>query len=543
MLLRQVGDIFQALMFSVFFTDTIKVILFSRKISEQQQMTQDQKQQQPQQQWELQQDTSGLRSNTEFTDGLLNESSLPYLPELLDPIKESNLESRSRISFNETGTVGSSGNSNLDNIPNDSSRKITEAHSDQTVYCKNIFSEDNFVSHQTAAVCDKTFCCSECHIVSASQHLNWKRNHSSKSVCTSISGENLLSLRNPSLQPVVVLERLKLFSKNECKIKHVQNKQNVEVCPLFPMKSHIDSSMVLPISETAETGSTSLDTSILDQNKEQDKTEVIETLDGHVTPEQRKLEEEGAQNNSEFYTKVYKEFENTNSCDTAKIIESINNIIKRNEEILSETATTKVEKSTVPSKELIEKVVKQKPKPILPQIKFEKKVHKFWKCMQCFNVLNTEKALRDHIRLKHPIIHKCQFCDKRVDSRRKFEQHMSIHRQEKCYMCEFCGRNFRLKRSLHNHLSLHNAEGKKFKCQQCGKKFATKERYAVHCISHDKASYLCDVCGKSMKYFNSLKVHRRTCADPSLAQKHSCVVCGKIYRDKYVHCILILRIL
>jgi hypothetical protein len=503
-------------------------LLFCRKVCEQQQ--------QPRQQ------------DIEFTDGHVNESSLD-LPELLPPNKKStNVEDVSRAVLNKTEIVGCSSNNILDKIPDNSSRKsttdLTYAHSDHSVSCKRImFSEDNFTSHQTTAVCDETFRCAECGNVYASHQLleKHKRNHSSKSGCTFISGNGFLNLKDPSLQPVVVLERLKLFSENDNKIKVVENTQNIHVYPLFPAKTHTDSALVLPLSESTHTDLASLDTSVLNKSKGQNKTEVTKTLDSHVTLGQRIFKQAGAQNNSKSHTKECKEFETTHRSETEKIIENINNIIKRNEEILSETATTKLEKSVMPSKELIEKAVKQKPKHIMPQTKFEEKVHKFWKCLQCFNVFNTESSLRDHIRLKHPVIHKCQFCDKQFDSRWRFKQHMSVHTQEKRYMCEFCGKHFRLKRSLHNHLFLHNTEGKKFKCQQCEKKFATKERYTIHCISHDKASYLCDVCGKSMKYFNSLRVHRRTCVDPSLAQQHCCTICGKIYRDKYVHCSLVLK--
>lgn len=504
-------------------------LLFCRKGCEQEQQLQ-------------QQDVPAVRSDIKFTDGHVNESSLD-LPELLSPNeKATSVEDVSKTVLNETEIVGCSSNI-LDNICDNSSRKstadLTYACSVQSVSCKRImFSEDNFTSHQTTVNCGEMFHCAECGTVYASQQLleKHKRNHSSKSECTFISGNSFLSLSDPSLQPVVVLERLRLFSENDSMT--VESTQNVHVYPQRPATVRTESALILPLSESTHRDLASLETSVLNKNKDKNKTEVTETLDCHVTLGQRILKDEGALNNSKFSTEVCKEFVTTLRSDTAKIIDNINNIIKRNEEILSETATTR---SVMASKALIEKVVKLKPKHIMQQIKFKEKEHEFWNCLQCFSVFNTERTLRDHVRLKHPVIHKCQFCDKQFASRWKFKQHMSVHTQEKRYMCEFCGKHFRLKRSLHNHLFLHNTEGKKFKCQQCEKKFATKERYKMHCISHDKASYICDVCGKSMKYFNSLRVHRRTCVDPNLAQQHCCPVCGKVYRNKYVHCFLDLK--
>jgi hypothetical protein len=488
------------------------------------------------------------KQQQQHTDGHVDESSLEARTELLATMKKfTNVKDVSTGVLNKTQTVGCSSNNALDKVPYNSSRKSTNdlacVRSDQTMSSRRIrFSEDNFTSQRRTAVCNETFHCSECSIVYASQQLleNHKINHSSKSGCTLISGNKLLDVRSTSLQPVVVLERLKIFSEND-KLKVVENMQMIDACPLFSTETRIDSTLVLPLSETTQTGLSSSDTSILNRNKEQNKTEVIKTFDGSVTPGQRTLNQGGAQNNSESPTKVCKESETTHRNDTAKIIENINSIIKRNEEILLGTTTTKVEKLVMPSKKLKEEAVKQKPKSIMPQVKFQGKVHKVWKCLQCFNVFNTERALRGHMRLTHPVIHKCQFCDKEFESRWRFKQHMSIHTQEKQYICEFCGKHFRLKYYLHNHLLLHNTEGKKFKCQKCEKKFATKERYTIHCSSHDKASYLCDICGKSMKYFNSLRVHRQRCVDPSLTQQHCCTICGKVYRNKYVHCALVLK--
>ncbi|XP_021929232.1 zinc finger protein 91-like isoform X2 [Zootermopsis nevadensis] len=471
--------------------------------------------------------------DTECADGHVNELSLE-LPGLLSSSKKSsNVEGVSRVVFNKTEMLGCSSNNVLDKIPDNSSRESTAdlacAHFEQSVSCeRNLFSEDNFASDQTTVVCDETLHCAECGIVYASQQLleKHKRICSNKSGCMSVSENTFLNHKDPSLQPVVFLERLELFSENDNKLKVVENTHNIHVCPEFPAKSHTECALVLPLPENAQTDLASLETSVLNKSKGKNETEIIETFDSHVTPGKNILKQSWAENNSE----LCKKFETTHRSDTAKIIENINNIIKRNEEILSETATAKLEKSVLSNKELIEKVVKQKPKYV-PQIKFEK-VHKFWKCLQCFIVFNTERALHDHIRLKHPVIHKCQFCDKQFVSRWRFKQHTSVHTQEKQYMCEFCGKHFRLKRSLHSHLLLHNTEGNKFRCQQCQKNFATKERYTIHCMSHDKASYLCDVCGKSMKYFNSLRVHRRTCIDPGLAQQLCCTICGKMYRDK-----------
>ncbi|XP_069705633.1 uncharacterized protein [Periplaneta americana] len=326
-----------------------------------------------------------------------------------------------------------------------------------------------------------------------------RNTRSKKSKSTFVDEENLFSSisKNPMFQPVVILKRLQLFPTNKNEFENESQR-----CRLPTPETQLDSTTTSLLSELPVTD--------------------------------KQLSEENVKD-CESSTKINK-FENIDGTDAAKIIESIDNIIKRNEEILLKTAAKKVKKVIkvkkliLPQKEVKEKVVKPKPlelkaTPIVPQVR------SIWKCSQCPDVFSIYKALRDHIRTIHSTIHQCQYCKKEYLFKERYEQHLSKHCREKRYMCEFCGKNFRLQYSFENHYCEYNSEGYKFKCQECGKTFATKQGYDSHIISHDGAMYLCDTCGKSIKHFGNLKKHRRLCADPSLAQQ-SCTFCSKKYKDR-----------
>ena len=199
--------------------------------------------------------------------------------------------------------------------------------------------------------------------------------------------------------------------------------------------------------------------------------------------------------------KFPKGFEHINTTHQAKILTAINKFIKN-----------KLSDAEVPVSEPI-------------------KGPYGWKCRLCYETFQTSRAYRIHRQTHTPRNIPCIHCNRMFTSQRNLKQHLIIHTAEKKHMCEFCGKVFKLKDSLRIHYFSHGKGEKIYKCTQCSKSFASKYRYNQHLLRHGNAMYLCDVCGKSMKYPGSLRCHKLLHKQKTL---YNCATCGKIYYSRYV---------
>jgi hypothetical protein len=131
-------------------------------------------------------------------------------------------------------------------------------------------------------------------------------------------------------------------------------------------------------------------------------------------------------------------------------------------------------------------------------------------CNQCNKSFSRKKKLSQHIQERHTIYNDaenyCSLCNKYFSSKTRLNEHMIYHREErphecnqcekkyktaanllthiksshtKPYHCNLCNKNLSSNYSLKNHIKLH-AEQREFECDQCAKKFITKDSLKTH---------------------------------------------------------------
>lgn len=479
-------------------------------------------------------------SDIELPDGLtaclFDESSTLNLPGLSnEEITTTDIKQEQQISrdlYDETVSTGSVKNEVCEEgITQDVSMKSLVDHSytrwDQTVYscmyCKRtFFGKDNLVSHQTISHPEKVFCCPECDIIiheSKQFFEEHKKTHLSKSEC----GENTLKVNWHVSENSCLTEGKYVVTDNDSiseMINSRESKIDVEAHKAGLLETDLKSGMVLSQMKISEQNMSSLYEKKADT---QNIVEIMRVAEIFVEPERSILKKGLFQSNSKFRVKICKNFENIESNVKSKVIRAIRGIIKESENERKVVGTERPCQNSEPTK--------TQEIPAWNDMKREVK-HKYWKCKRCDHLSVSWEEHRNHIWEHPPVSFPCTCCDKQFPSKARLQFHMLVHTQEKRFICEYCGKGFSNRQSLKNHQYTHDEGEKMFECQDCGKKFGTRGGYDSHCASHTEASYLCDLCGKSMKYVSSLRLHRLTHIDPNFFRRHCCAVCGKTCRNR-----------
>uniref|UniRef100_A0A663N2X0 C2H2-type domain-containing protein n=1 Tax=Athene cunicularia TaxID=194338 RepID=A0A663N2X0_ATHCN len=100
--------------------------------------------------------------------------------------------------------------------------------------------------------------------------------------------------------------------------------------------------------------------------------------------------------------------------------------------------------------------------------------------------------------------------------------------REKKYKCEDCGKVFASSSNRTRHRWNHMAE-KPFKCQDCGKGFTLSTYLLNHQRAHTKEKpFVCTTCGKCFSWPSNLHVHQRVHTEE---RPYSCSCCGKTFRQ------------
>ncbi|XP_023717919.1 zinc finger protein 585A isoform X2 [Cryptotermes secundus] len=483
-------------------------------------------------------------SDIELPDGLtvclFDESSMLNLPGLSNEETTTNIKQEQQMSpdlYDETvSTVSVKNEVHEEGITQDVSKKPLVDHSytrwDQTVYscmyCKRtFFGKDNLVSHQTVSHPEKVFCCPECDIIvyeSKQFFEEHEKTHLSKPEC----GENTLKVNWHMSENCCLTESKCVVSDNGSiseMINSRESKIDDEAHKACSLETDLKSGMALPPMKMSEQDMSSL------HKKEADTQNIVEIMrvaEIFVEPERSILKKGPFQSNSKFRVKICKNFENVESNVKSKVIRAIRGIIKMSE---NDRKVVGKERPCQNSEEVQEKTRTQE---ITAWNEMKREVnHKYWKCKRCDHLSVSWEEHRNHIREHPPVSFHCTCCDKEFPSKARLQCHMFVHTQEKRFICEYCGKGFSNKHALKNHQYTHNEGEKTFECQDCGKKLGTRRGYDSHCASHTEASCLCDVCGKSMKHLNSLRLHRLTHIDPNFFRR-CCTVCGKTCRNRYL---------
>jgi hypothetical protein len=401
------------------------------------------------------------------------------------------------------------------------------------IYCRvTVSSKDSLIAHQVTEHPGNVFCCEQCGNVYYSKELldEHQRSHVIETEDDIVHAEP-----NVFLQSSVCVKQIQLLFSNNDEVMDNGVTNMVSREELGTLKPKNDPDDTLPIPEDSEAEKGSADKNIQRQN-EQGETEEIRMVDIHTKPEEGTEKGDVLKNTSKFCLKLSKEFENIDQDYRSKILETVNKILEENGD------HTKIEAVACESvrKETEKKVESPKTaKPVL-EVQIRDMERNTWKCNLCSHVSTSLKKHQEHRLTHRQIKFSCSYCSKQFPSQKSLSHHVSVrHTEEKRFICELCGKGFRFWHSLRDHVFIHNKSECLFQCDKCGKEFESKASYDSHCCKPGEASYLCDVCGKSMKYFTTLRLHKLSHMDPGSVPKHSCAICGKEYGSRYV-CPLIL---
>lgn len=166
-----------------------------------------------------------------------------------------------------------------------------------------------------------------------------------------------------------------------------------------------------------------------------------------------------------------------------------------------------------------------------------------WKCDFCPAEFYRRVFLTVHLKRVHgkyqPL--DCIFCRKQNSTKKKYENHLRRHTQEKPLLCKFCPEEFLLEKNLKCHqMKIHKfGRARSFSCGLCAKAFYSNHELYLHLRTHTlekvyKCSFCrkefgaqcnlnthkkrvhlnirpvqCDICEKRFAYYRELKVHQR----------------------------------
>ena len=152
-------------------------------------------------------------------------------------------------------------------------------------------------------------------------------------------------------------------------------------------------------------------------------------------------------------------------------------------------------------------------------------------CLECNCTFSLEANLNTHQRVRHNIketdtlTHQEKSCHGNSQSSSiTICQHK---KKQKCYKCETCGKSYASRPGLMYHKKTHTGI-RPFKCMECGKGFKASTHLILHKRTHTgERPYKCETCGKSYIGQSGLMYHKRTHTG---IRPFKCMECGKGFK-------------
>lgn len=105
--------------------------------------------------------------------------------------------------------------------------------------------------------------------------------------------------------------------------------------------------------------------------------------------------------------------------------------------------------------------------------------------------------------------YQCGKCDLVMDNK----DLLCLHKQQctiTCYMCGYCGKEYKSRQGRDNHKTIVHQKIRPFVCQECGRRFTSKNHLVGHMNVHfDLRPYVCMTCGSAFRYKCSLYMHKK----------------------------------
>lgn len=114
-----------------------------------------------------------------------------------------------------------------------------------------------------------------------------------------------------------------------------------------------------------------------------------------------------------------------------------------------------------------------------------------FKCTQCPRVFKKACYLKQHFNARHNGVKafRCEKCGKRFATKDKLEIHFAKHTGNKPFHCMYCPKQFHYKSDLTRHMVEHGS-GPLHCCEVCHKGFARRDHLEDHRRTHSKISNL-----------------------------------------------------
>ncbi|NXN95379.1 TZAP protein, partial [Rhinopomastus cyanomelas] len=157
---------------------------------------------------------------------------------------------------------------------------------------------------------------------------------------------------------------------------------------------------------------------------------------------------------------------------------------------------------------------------------FKHRGEKLFVCEECGHRASSRNGLQMHIKAKHrnerPYV--CEFCHHAFTQKANLNMHLRTHTGEKPFQCHLCGKTFRTQASLDKHNRTHTGE-RPFSCEFCEQRFTEKGPLLRHVASRHQEGrpHFCQICGKTFKAVEQLRVHVRRHKG---VRKFECTECG-----------------
>ncbi|KAJ7306514.1 hypothetical protein JRQ81_009870 [Phrynocephalus forsythii] len=157
---------------------------------------------------------------------------------------------------------------------------------------------------------------------------------------------------------------------------------------------------------------------------------------------------------------------------------------------------------------------------------FKHRGEKLFVCEECGHRASSRNGLQMHIKAKHrnerPYV--CEFCQHAFTQKANLNMHLRTHTGEKPFQCHLCGKTFRTQASLEKHNRTHTGE-RPFSCEFCEQRFTERGPLLRHVASRHQEGrpHFCQICGKTFKAVEQLRVHIRRHKG---VRKFECTECG-----------------
>ncbi|XP_042334684.1 telomere zinc finger-associated protein [Sceloporus undulatus] len=157
---------------------------------------------------------------------------------------------------------------------------------------------------------------------------------------------------------------------------------------------------------------------------------------------------------------------------------------------------------------------------------FKHRGEKLFVCEECGHRASSRNGLQMHVKAKHrnerPYV--CEFCQHAFTQKANLNMHLRTHTGEKPFQCHLCGKTFRTQASLDKHNRTHTGE-RPFSCEFCEQRFTERGPLLRHVASRHQEGrpHYCQICGKTFKAVEQLRVHVRRHKG---VRKFECTECG-----------------